>query len=699
MGFTLGQKFNENTDWEFRISNETIAQVVAGTGISESDIADYCYSAFIDKRITSVIPESTRNSNDGLYPWAQECCPVYNTNQGQHPSKLKMNVDVLEDNKVECYERNILVYYGTVNGVTGHYLVMDIHDIKKWIIDCDGSGAFGSMSVTSTADFNGINGTIYTYDTNNVPIISPKDAPAGTTGNLSPCNIVNIDSTLWVGFFTPIAHSKNLICNEKLSHAAWEFDYAAGDTFNVGATGYVYQGDATTLQGWCEFSDLEFPLSQGPTTTFTTYIDADGFNIIKISGQYGNNNNPFVTNCEIGNMFTTIKALHTVESWAGFLFYDNGVTYKPIIEGGIVVGFTSDMDIPSEWDNMTNVTGNHISPTPPTPPTPDNPFDVDAETYGWGGNEVGGMVRYYLLSKAEMDNLQTAMASNANWTIDYLNCVVSCFIVPNNGIFFNASIVSTVKFHLDNATQWDTGVSCHRITGVNNVSGGTIEIPAVTGTFLDKEPYADYSIYIPFCGRIPIKGNIVCGREITVTYYPDVPTCSLTAVVTCGGSTIAITRGTFGSQIPVTSNGSDRKTASVIGNVAPIITGIGLGIAGIATGGIGLAIAGGSAVVGGLLNSAKDSVQSYGYSTGSSGDSSFFGAGTRCQYYANYMQLDSVVDNSTFGHTVGYLCNEVGTLNNFHGFTVVSNPHIKISATSTEKEEIKQLLEQGVILP
>ena len=328
----------------------------------------------------------------------------------------------------------------------------------------------------------------------------------------------------------------------------------------------------------------------------------------------------------------------------------------------------------------------------------DNPFDVDPETYGWSGGEVSGMVKYYLLTSGEMSQLQTAIASNANWTIDYLNCIVSCFVVPNSGIFFDAPIPTTVKFVLDNATQWDTGVSCSRIQGTKNKSGGTIEIPRLTKTFYDFEPYSDYSVYIPFCGRIPIKGNVCLGREISVTYYPDVPTCSLTAVVTCGGATIAIAKGSFGTMTPVTSNGSDRKTAAVIGDVTPILTGIGTGIAGVALGNPLLVGAGAAQALGGIMGGVKDSVQSYAYSVGSTGDSSFFGVGNRCYYYANYPVIDEVVNNSMFGHSVGYLCNTVGQLSGFKGFTVCANPHVTFSATAEERDEIERLLSIGVIL-
>lgn len=327
-----------------------------------------------------------------------------------------------------------------------------------------------------------------------------------------------------------------------------------------------------------------------------------------------------------------------------------------------------------------------------------DPFDVDPETYGWSGGEVSGMVKYYLLTSGEMSQLQTAIASNANWTIDYLNCIVSCFVVPNSGIFFDAPIPTTVKFVLDNATQWDTGVSCSRIQGTKNKSGGTIEIPRLTKTFYDFEPYSDYSVYIPFCGRIPIKGNLCLGREIKVTYYPDVPTCSLTAVVSCGGATIAIAKGSFGTMTPVTSNGSDRKTAAVIGDVAPIITGIGTGIVGVALGNPLIVGAGAAQALGGIMGGVKESVQSYAYSVGSTGDSSFFGAGNRCYYYANYPLIDEVVNDSMFGHSVGYLCNRVGKLSGFTGFTICANPHVTFSASAEEREEIEKLLSMGVIL-
>ena len=399
---------------------------------------------------------------------------------------------------------------------------------------------------------------------------------------------------------------------------------------------------------------------------------------------------------ETAYWFTKLEQLLWLFACSGLKFQCNGIMYKPLISDNVVYGYTDDMTKESELDNYTGTTKHDIPvtpPTPPTPPVPVDPWDVDPETYGWSGGEVSGMVKYYLLTSGEMGQLQSAIASNANWTIDYLNCIVSCFVVPNSGIFFDAPIPTTIKFVLDNATQWDTGVSCARIQGTKNKSGGTIEIPRLTNTFYDFEPYSDYSVYIPFCGSVPIKSNVCLGHEIKVTYYPDVPTCSLTAVVSCGGATIAIAKGSFGTMTPVTSNGSDRKTAAVIGDVAPIITGIGTGIAGVALGNPLIVGAGAAQALGGVMGGVKETVQSYAYSVGSTGDSSY-----RCYYYANYPLIDEVVNDSMFGHSVGYLCNRVGKLSEFKGFTICANPHVTFSASSEEREEIERLLSMGVIL-
>lgn len=506
------------------------------------------------------------------------------------------------------------------------------------------------------------------------------------------CIAVSLDINHYKSNYNMYTIDPNYPPNEGYSYTSWD----ESDSFDVCYTALQTWDSTFANTGW----NFPYTYNRFSAGAYGYPTILQGFEEDNVTGLGIVGGSAYNLDCgwEFNYYFKEREDVYTLLSGCG-LYFKTDKIYKPIIQSGYVTGYTDELSTTSDIDTWEGSTNHNIPPTPPTPPPPPiDPWDVDPETYGWSGGEVSGMVKYYLLTAGQMSELQTAMASNANWTIDYLNCIVSCFVVPNSGIFFDAPIPTTVKFKLDKATQWDTGVSCKRIQGTKSKSGGTIDIPRLTNTFYDFEPYSDYSVYIPFCGRVPIKGNVCLGHEIKVTYYPDVPTCSLTAVISCGGATIAIAKGSFGTMTPVTSNGSDRKTAAVIEDVAPIITGIGTGIVGVALGNPLIVGAGAAQALGGIMGGVKETVQSYAYSVGSTGDSSFFSAGNRCYYYANYPLIDEIVEDSMFGHSVGYLCNSVGKLSSFTGFTICANPHVTFSATSEEKEEIERLLSMGVIL-
>lgn len=353
----------------------------------------------------------------------------------------------------------------------------------------------------------------------------------------------------------------------------------------------------------------------------------------------------------------------------------------------------------AQWqsENINNYTEHTPPYVPPTPPTP----DAEPETFGWGGNEVGGMVHYYLLTQSEMESLAGFM-SNPNWTIDYRNCIVSMFIIPNNGtVVFDDDTFepTTVKFRLDENNKVDTGISCNRIHNVVN-NHGTIEIPRMNNNFLDYEPYSKYMVYVPFCGVTSLP-DYIAGKEITVSIYPDVPTCSCTAVISSEGRKIATLRGNFGSSIPVTSDGSGLKTAAIINSMANGLVGLGEMAAGAGLDNPGLVIGGGMTAISSILQTALTFGQAFGYSVGSSGDTSFFGIGNRCEYYIAYPQWNNPdgEDTNIYGHTYGFVVNKRGIIGDFEGFTVCDNPHVTgFSCTSDEKDEIERLLREGIII-
>lgn len=406
------------------------------------------------------------------------------------------------------------------------------------------------------------------------------------------------------------------------------------------------------------------------------------------------------------NMKMSLEYWLYIAAQYGMYFEWNGTPLKPVIESGLLKGYTDNMSTPSDIDNWTDVTGHNVPVTPPSP-TPSGD-DAEAETFGWGGSEVHGMVRYYLLSQAEMDSLQSYM-SNANWRMDYRNCVIGMYVVPNGGMFFDASISTTLKFRIglnesDGVIppdeKLDTGISCKRITGVVNNNSAVIEIPRINGNFLDYEPYSKYMVYIPFCGVVPLP-DYIAGKEIKVTIYPDVPTCTCTAVVSSEGRKIATATGAFGSQLPLTSDGSGLKAASVINSLGNILMGAGEVALGVGTGMVPLAIAGGAQMISSGLQTDLQLGQAFGYSIGASGDTSFFGAGNRCEYYVAYSKWNNpdCVDTNIYGHTYGFVVNKRGILSDFEGFTVCDNPHVSgFSCTSDEKDEIERLLREGIII-
>lgn len=117
---------------------------------------------------------------------------------------------------------------------------------------------------------------------------------------------------------------------------------------------------------------------------------------------------------------------------------------------------------------------------------------------------------------------------------------------------------------------------------------------------------------------------------------------------------------------------------------------------GLATGNAMATVYGGSSFFSDGFNMALAANQNRTSVIGQNQDRTGFSDGTIIRIKSVYQ--DVKID-PLFGHTIGYLCHESGTLNSFHGFTVCENPHVHISATSAEKEEIKRLLEEGVILP
>lgn len=390
---------------------------------------------------------------------------------------------------------------------------------------------------------------------------------------------------------------------------------------------------------------------------------------------------------------------------AGLKFKWNSTWYKPIAEGGIVTGYTDDMTEESEWDDIEDVTGNTVpvTPIPPVPPTPEGD-DIDSMGFDGMSCSVGGPAKYYIMSYSDIHHLIGDFNVHAEPGTSISNNIISCYV---NALDWNWSTGSEVIEIYSGGAQTAAFTSDKNYSVLSGYNArdiiGSIDVPRMTNTFYDFSPYSTYEVYVPFCGWVALP-DTVAGRHIKIYFETDEATCGCKGRVffvddAGNGVTVAEITGSFGAPCPIQVIEGGLYKQAMLSNGLQVIGGIASGIMGGAVGSGVLAVGGLNAAMQSLGNCLIAGNTNYGQTIGRAGDASGLMCAGKPYLKITYPPIDEVVNNSIFGHTVGYLCNTIDQLNSFHGFTVCANPHIYISATSAEKEEIKRLLEEGVILP
>ena len=395
----------------------------------------------------------------------------------------------------------------------------------------------------------------------------------------------------------------------------------------------------------------------------------------------------------------TEQAYLKLASWYGGMFYHNGTYYKPIIEDGYVTGYTDDMTYPSDIDNWTDTTKHDVPPSPPGPGPGPAGDDIDQNSFG-GGSKLGGVDNLWLLTAQQLADLHTAMNNNNDPNFEPLNSIISVLGLAISPLYIFGDDISTltnISIKKADGTSWSSGVNGHICSSQVSSFGltGNISIQRKYNNFLDYPPYASHEIFLPLCGWIPLPSCCV-GRKLSVYYVPDIQTGGVRGLVLCDGCIVGEKYGILGANIPFTSNGHGLMLGGIISGGVQTLADFATAMGGLATGNAMATVYGGSSFFSDGFNMALAANQNRTSVIGQNQDRTGFSDGTIIRIKSVYQ--DVKID-PLFGHTIGYLCHESGTLNNFHGFTVCENPHVHISATSAEKEEIKRLLEEGVILP
>ena len=212
--------------------------------------------------------------------------------------------------------------------------------------------------------------------------------------------------------------------------------------------------------------------------------------------------------------------------------------------------------------------------------------------------------------------------------------------------------------------------------------------------FRSFEPFRTYELYLPYIGWVSLDASDVSGRKIGLKYTVDILTGDCVAIVFDYTDTTKIFKtehGKCGFDVPITSSNALEVGRN---NIMSLLT-IGSSVAaGVATGG-----AGGIAMAAGGILGAGASLATNPYKQTGSIPASVL------SFWMPSKPILVVTDQeaTNFTHIAkyrGYACYKEYLLSTLSGYTEVETIHLENMdpATSTEVQEVEQLLKSGVIL-
>lgn len=220
------------------------------------------------------------------------------------------------------------------------------------------------------------------------------------------------------------------------------------------------------------------------------------------------------------------------------------------------------------------------------------------------------------------------------------------------------------------------------------VDCGSVDMQEYFGNVFDYPPYTEVSIYLPFIGIQRLDPSDVMRSTISVKYHVDVLTGACLAEVNVQRDASGGTLYTFSGDAAVRYPVSSGSYMSIVSSLVGMATGVGM----IAAAPTIPGIIGATVGVAHTYMNAHTNVQHSGSFTGSAG-----AMGSKIPYLIISRPQTAMADK--FETLSGYPSNTFTPLSACKGFAQVKYCHVEnLSATETEKNEIEQLLKEGVIL-
>lgn len=371
----------------------------------------------------------------------------------------------------------------------------------------------------------------------------------------------------------------------------------------------------------------------------------------------------------------------------GVLFKVGDTTYKPIIQGGIVTGYSDNMQEPSELDDYSDFA--HVVPSGSGDIKQKDKIDDMPLGYTSFGNSL---VRYYKIGLVGLASLSTALEQIQNG----INSIVSLkSYACDSSLFVGLSNSESIRL-----ANTDTGVTADKLQSFTyDYQIGSISINGYHGTgsnphFLDFAPYTRLECYIPFCGFVELPSHVMY-NTIQVYLVGDVTDGTCNGVVKCNGQIVATKAGVIGQSAVFSSTDNATRDNAIISGLLST-AGASLGMtASAGTGNLIGAVGGAIGVATSVTNTINAMNNNYTRITGCNAGKVNNALPDKC-YLIRY-RTDKVNDDS-YKTAYGIPCERTLALSECTGVTIVDNFKVNFSATQTEKDEIKALFKSGVIL-
>lgn len=378
----------------------------------------------------------------------------------------------------------------------------------------------------------------------------------------------------------------------------------------------------------------------------------------------------------------------------GLAFEYGGKRYYPVFENGMITGYTENINDTKDWYNWVGIKDHENAESP----TNNNDLKDDIDDILLGHNLFGnGFVNYYQVTSGNLVDISTAI-SNETTKTGLLNNVISLksYVVPTSAFLSSGSTVSEpIKLNGVKVLESAPKIVAHGMIyhlGDYTINGryGNASNPH----FLDKSPYTIMELYIPFCGIVTLPDKCMY-NTISIDLLSDLFSGGCIAVVKCNGAIVAEKTGIIGFDIPLSALNTAELSHALLNNVMTAVN-IGANIVESgATGNISGMISGTTKGINNIVSMYHTVNQNYTNIVGSSGGKSDFGMPPQC-----YVKICTKIVNypKNYVHNVGKPCYKNKKLSDCKGFTMCENVNINVSATVTEKQMIKQLLENGIYI-